>query len=82
MTIPSWIDCKELVGGNTEEDVLKRGFQLVAPKKGMQVAVGSFSPAKGIKDCNLIMQILEKEAPFAHILNVSLLTVPHSSVAV
>jgi hypothetical protein len=44
LTLSSWLDSSVLTGGNTEEDVLKRGFQFVSPNKGMKFSVGSFIP--------------------------------------
>ncbi|KAJ3335718.1 hypothetical protein HDU91_002055 [Kappamyces sp. JEL0680] len=52
LTLFSWVDSATLVGGNTEEDVLKRGFHFVPPSQGMSFTVGSFTP-KG--SCFLLM---------------------------
>jgi hypothetical protein len=38
----SWVDSRELIGGNTEEDVLKRGFQFPT-QRGMTFTIGQFS---------------------------------------
>ena len=40
MTLSSWIDASELSGGNTEEDVIKRGFRFTAPDKGGVFSTG------------------------------------------
>ena len=49
MTLYTWIDSSDLVGGNTEEDVLRRGFQFISPSKGMHISIGSFKPpSKGL----------------------------------
>ncbi|TPX35146.1 hypothetical protein SmJEL517_g02368 [Synchytrium microbalum] len=45
LSLPSWVDCSTLAGGNSEDEVLRRGFQLgVAPatSSGMKFSVGNF----------------------------------------
>ncbi|KAI8899452.1 hypothetical protein BC833DRAFT_585691 [Globomyces pollinis-pini] len=44
LTLDSYVDFTELVGGNTEEDVIKRGFQLSAAQKGLTFTAGSLIP--------------------------------------
>ena len=46
LTLPSWIDATELTGGNTEEDVIRRGFRFPPPEKGAVFTAGH------IKDSN------------------------------
>ena len=46
LTLPSWIDSSELSGGNTEEDVIRRGFRFTPPEKGTTFSTGC------IKDCD------------------------------
>ncbi|KAJ3047942.1 hypothetical protein HK097_011026 [Rhizophlyctis rosea] len=61
LMLPSWIDATELTGANTEEDVIKRGFQFTSPQTGMKFCVGRFkmsggSPARS-KDGKPLRQI-------------------------
>lgn len=44
LVLPSFVDSLDLVGGNTEEDVIRRGFQVVPPSKGMKFGVGQYAP--------------------------------------
>lgn len=37
LTLESWIDSSMLCGANTEEDVIRRGFQFAPPQKGLLV---------------------------------------------
>ncbi|KAJ3038902.1 hypothetical protein HDV00_012824 [Rhizophlyctis rosea] len=41
LTLPSWVDATHLSGANTEEDVIRRGFQFTPPQTGMKFSVGS-----------------------------------------
>jgi hypothetical protein len=44
LVLQSLIDSNELVGGNTEEDVIRRGFQIASPHKGIKFTIGQFQP--------------------------------------
>ncbi|KAJ3396295.1 hypothetical protein HDU80_010029 [Chytriomyces hyalinus] len=37
---PSWIEPSQLVGANTEDEVIRRGFQFAAPSQGIKLSVG------------------------------------------
>ncbi|KAJ3060300.1 hypothetical protein HDU98_003719, partial [Podochytrium sp. JEL0797] len=37
---PSWIAPSQLVGANTEDEVIRRGFQFAAPSQGIKLSVG------------------------------------------
>ncbi|KAJ3275218.1 hypothetical protein HDV01_000943 [Terramyces sp. JEL0728] len=49
LSLPTWIDTSDLVGGNTEEDVIRRGFQISPPSRGLKFKVGRLAPSKGQK---------------------------------
>ncbi|KAJ3327303.1 hypothetical protein HDU76_012036 [Blyttiomyces sp. JEL0837] len=40
LCLNSWIDASQLVGGNTEDEVIRRGFQFSSGNQGMKVSVG------------------------------------------
>jgi hypothetical protein len=44
LVLQSLVDSSDLVGGNTEEDVIRRGFQVISPHKGIKFSVGQFQP--------------------------------------
>ncbi|KAJ3296182.1 hypothetical protein HK104_001869 [Borealophlyctis nickersoniae] len=37
LVLSSWVDASHLTGTNTEEDVIRRGFQFVPPQPGMKI---------------------------------------------
>ncbi|KAI8905723.1 hypothetical protein DFJ77DRAFT_478771 [Powellomyces hirtus] len=41
LILPSWLDASQLSGVNTEEDVIRRGFQFPPNQQGMKIEVGS-----------------------------------------
>ena len=43
LVLPSWVESSELTGGNTEEDVIRRGFRFTPPEKGGRFTTGSIS---------------------------------------
>jgi hypothetical protein len=44
LVLQSLVDSSDLVGGNTEEDVIRRGFQVLGSQKGIKFSVGQFQP--------------------------------------
>jgi hypothetical protein len=40
LTLPCWLEAESLSGANTEEDVIRRGFQFSSPTTGMKMRVG------------------------------------------
>ena len=46
MTLPCWVDSTRLVGGNTEDDVLRRGFQFPPPHTGSTFTIGDLDTLK------------------------------------
>ena len=46
LTLDSWVDATELTGINTEEDVVKRGFNFTGPVHGWKVGTGSLEREK------------------------------------
>ncbi|KAJ3087204.1 hypothetical protein HK102_011592, partial [Quaeritorhiza haematococci] len=52
LVLSSWLDSSVLVGVNTEEEVIRRGFQFAAAgpqQNGMKVSVGAIRPNRGLK---------------------------------
>jgi hypothetical protein len=47
MSLPCWVDSTRLVGGNTEEDVLRRGFQFPPPHTGSAFTIGDLDNCDG-----------------------------------
>ncbi|KAJ3008755.1 UNVERIFIED_CONTAM: hypothetical protein HDU68_002967 [Siphonaria sp. JEL0065] len=40
----SWIEPSQLIGANTEDEVIRRGFQFAAPSQGIKLSVGVLHP--------------------------------------
>ena len=58
MTLNSWVGSDELVGGNTEDDVIRRGFKFSAPENGHTFSVGSIRNSSNLSNDNSIRKIL------------------------
>ncbi len=41
LVVPIWVDASELIGGNTEEDVIRRGFRFTQHDQGAFFSTGS-----------------------------------------
>ena len=41
LVVPIWVDASELTGGNTEEDVIRRGFRFTQHEQGAFFSTGS-----------------------------------------
>ncbi|KAJ1531155.1 hypothetical protein HK405_001648, partial [Cladochytrium tenue] len=41
LVLNSWLDVSQLVGGNTEDEVIRRGFQFSSTNLGMKFPVGT-----------------------------------------
>lgn len=46
LCLESWLDSTQLTGINTEEDVIRRGFQFAAPTQGLVFSVGQIDVEK------------------------------------
>jgi hypothetical protein len=44
LVLSSWLDSSQLSGANTEEEVIRRGFQFSPHAQGIKVAVGDITP--------------------------------------
>ncbi|KAJ3284908.1 hypothetical protein HDU79_007752 [Rhizoclosmatium sp. JEL0117] len=42
---PSWIEASQLIGANTEDEVIRRGFQFASPSQGIKLSVGVLKPS-------------------------------------
>ncbi|KAI8827098.1 uncharacterized protein EV422DRAFT_563176 [Fimicolochytrium jonesii] len=47
LILPAWIDASRLTGVNTEEEVIRRGFQFPPAQHGLKVTIGSISGSIG-----------------------------------
>lgn len=50
LTLPCWLDSRQLGGANTEEDVIRRGFHFQAPSNGIKLRVGEILEPESSKD--------------------------------
>ena len=51
LTLPSWVDASQLTGANTEEDVIRRGFQFAPPQQGLKFQVGPVPSTGSFYSC-------------------------------
>jgi hypothetical protein len=58
MSLDAWVSVNELSGANTEEEVIRRGFQFSNGMKGLKVGVGSLAgKIKAVGDGMSIMYL-------------------------
>ncbi|KNC97606.1 uncharacterized protein SPPG_07075 [Spizellomyces punctatus DAOM BR117] len=50
LVLSSWLDASQLAGVNTEDDVIRRGFQFPPAQQGMKFSVGSLAGKGVLKD--------------------------------